>query len=250
MKAITIKFSLAVLLHHCTNIKRVIPILLVMLLLSGTSNLLAQDANGLLSEIKTKLQKVNDYVGEGNLVTDVSFINIPDSKVKVYFRQPDQFRIIKADGISIFPKGGMSVSLNTLLSGKDFVAVPGGYTTYNKKKMAVVKLLPVAENSDVVLTTLVVDESTALVHKTTTTTKDNGTYETFLEYGKYLSWGLPDKVLFVFNTNAYKLPKAVTMEYEGSKKAAAKKPAGDGKGRVSVTYDRYLINKGLPKGIF
>ncbi len=234
MKAVTIKFSL----------------LAVMFLITGTNSLLAQDANGLLAEVKVKLQKVKEYVGEGNLVTDVSFINIPDSKVKVYFRQPDQFRIIKADGISILPKGGMSVSLNSLLSGKDFVAVAGGYTTYNKKKMAVVKLLPVAENSDVVLTTLVVDESTALVHKTTTTTKDNGTYETFLEYGKYVSWGLPDRVLFVFNTNAYKLPKAVTMEYEGSKKAAAKKPAGDGKGRVSVTYDRYLINKGLPKGIF
>nr|WP_214460599.1 hypothetical protein [Flavihumibacter fluvii] len=209
-----------------------------------------QDANALLTSIKIKLQQVNNYYAEGNMVTDVKFINIAAAKVKVYFRQPDQFRIVKEDGISILPKGGMSIGLNVLLSGKDFIAVPGGYTNVGNRKLAILKLLPVVENSDVVLTTLLVDEKTALVYKSTTTTKDNGTYETNLIYGKYASWGLPDQVLFVFNIAAYKLPKGVTMEYEGSKKANAAKPAGDGKGRVSITYSSYSINKGVPANMF
>lgn len=210
----------------------------------------SQDANALLAGIRTKLQQVNNYYAEGKMVTDVTFINVADAAVKVYFKNPDQFRIIKDDGISILPKGGLSVGLNALISGKDFVAVPGGYTNLGGRRLAVLKLLPVIENSDVVLTTLLVDEKTSLVYRSTTTTKDNGTYETNLEYGKYANWGLPDKVLFVFNISSYKLPKGVTMEYEGSKKASAAKPAGDGKGRVAITYSSYVINKGIPAGIF
>jgi hypothetical protein len=210
----------------------------------------AQDANLLLAGIKQKLQLVNNYYAEGTMVTDVKFINIAASKVKVYFKQPDNIKIVKEDGISILPKGGMSVGLNALLSGRDFIAVAGGYTSIDSRKLAIIKLLPVAENTDVVLTTLLVDEKTALVYKSTTTTKDNGTYETNLSYGQYANWGLPDKVLFVFNIAAYKLPKGVTMEYEGSKKADAAKPAGDGKGRVSITYTRYVINKGIPENLF
>lgn len=210
----------------------------------------AQDANALLAGIKAKLQQVNNYYAEGKLVTDVKFINIADAAVKVYFQQPDQFRIIKQDGISILPKGGLSVGLNALLSGKDFLAVAGGFNKLDGRLLAVLKLLPAIENSEVVLTTLLVDEKTFLVYKSTTTTKDNGTYETNLQYGKYAKWGLPDKVLFVFNIASYKLPKGVTMEYEGSKKASAAKPAGDGKGRVAITYSSYEINKGIPPNIF
>lgn len=214
------------------------------------SSLQAQDADKLLAAAKAKLESVKDYTGEATLSVNVSFMNVPDSRVKVYFLQPDQFKILKPDGISILPKGGMSISLNSLISGKEFTAVPGGYTSMNGRKLATIKLLPVNENSDIVLSTLLVDETTALVWKATTTTRENGTYESILEYGRFARWGLPDKILFVFNTNTFKLPKGVTMEYEGSKKAATSKPQGDGKGRVTLVYSNYTINTGLKPALF
>lgn len=214
-------------------------------MLFGAASVFGQDADALLLKVKARLGKVKDYKGEARLVTDVSFMNIPDARVNVYFRYPDQFRIVKENGVSILPKGGPSVSLNSLLSGKEFVAVPGGYATVGNRKLAVLKLLPVTENNEVVLTTLLVEESSGLVYRSTTTTRESGTFETNLEYGKYANWGLPDKVVFIFNANAFKLPKAVTMEYEGSKKAAAQKPAGDGKGKISLFYSGYDINKGI-----
>lgn len=219
---------------------------LLLLVVSST----AQDAQNLLNAVKKKLEAVKDYSGDATLSVDVSFMKVPDSKVKVYFRQPDLFKIIKTDGISILPKGGMNVSLNSLISGKEFTAVPGGYTSMNGRKLAIIKLLPVADNSDVVLTTLLVEENSALVWKATTTTRENGTYESNMEYGRFAQWGLPDKILFVFNTSTFKLPKGVTMEYEGSKNTNATKPAGDGKGRVSLIYSGYSINKGLAAGLF
>jgi hypothetical protein len=223
-------------------------IFLSLLLLVVSSN--AQDAQNLLNAVKKKLEAVKDYSGDATLSVDVSFMKVPDSKVKVYFRQPDLFKIIKTDGISILPKGGMNVSLNSLISGKEFTAVPGGYTSMNGRKLAVIKLLPVADNSDVVLTTLLVEEKSALVWKATTTTRENGTYESNMEYGRFAQWGLPDKILFVFNTSTFKLPKGVTMEYEGSKNTNAAKQAGDGKGRVSLIYSGYTINKGIAPDLF
>lgn len=224
--------------------------LIILMGLIGCSPVLAQDANGLLKQVRVKMAKVKDYVADGMLKTDVSFMNIPDSKVKVYFKDPDQFKIVKEDGISILPKGGVSVSLNSLLSNKDFVAVAGGYANWNNKKLAVVKLLPVQENSEIALTTLYIEESSALVYRSTTTTRDNGTYETQLQYGRYANWGLPDKVLFTFNTRDFKLPKGVTMEYETGKKKPAQQKATDGKGKVDITYSSYQINKGIPASIF
>lgn len=224
--------------------------LLTCSLLLMVSGLWAQDADKLLIAVKSKLEAVKDYTGDATLSVNVSFMNVPDSRVKVYFRQPDQFKILKPDGISILPKGGMSISLNSLISGKEFTAVPGGYTSMNGRKLAIIKLLPIVENSDIVLSTLLVEEKSGLVWKATTTTRENGTYESILEYGRFARWGLPDKILFVFNTNTFKLPKGVTMEYEGSKKAAASKAPGDGKGRVTLLYSNYLINTGIKADLF
>ncbi len=224
--------------------------LLTCCLLLMVSGLYAQDADKLLIAVKSKLEAVKDYTGDATLSVNVSFMNVPDSRVKVYFRQPDQFKILKPDGISILPKGGMSISLNSLISGKEFTAVPGGYTSMNGRKLAIIKLLPIGENSDIVLSTLFVEEKSGLVWKATTTTRENGTYESILEYGRFARWGLPDKILFVFNTNTFKLPKGVTMEYEGSKKAAASKAPGDGKGRVTLLYSNYLINTGIKADLF
>jgi hypothetical protein len=79
-------------------------------------------------------------------------------------------------------------------------------------------LLPKDENSDVVLSTLYIDEAQSLIKKSKTTTKDNGTYELEMIYGKYSDYGLADKVIFSFNTKDYKLPKGVTFDYDDGRK--------------------------------
>jgi hypothetical protein len=61
-----------------------------------------------------------------------------------------------------------------------------------------VKVLPADNNSDVVLTTLYIDETNLLIKKSTTTTKENGTYDVELFYGKWIAYALPDKTVFSF----------------------------------------------------
>lgn len=210
---------------------------------------LAQDETELIKKVKAKLDKVNDYTAQGKMKIDVSFIDAPDSKVVIYYKRPDRFKVKKAGGISILPKGGISVNMGSLLANSNYDVVPGKDTKVNGTDTKVVKLLPRDENSDVVLTTLYIEEKNAVIRKATVTTKENGSYEIELNYGKYIDWGLPDKATFLFNTKDYKLPKGITFEYEkGSKKK--EEALKNKKGKIEITYSSYIINKGVDDKIF
>ena len=146
------------------------------------------------------------------------------------------------------PKGGVSVNLNSLVPDDQFTVVPAGKSVVNGMQTTVVKLLPLTDKGDIVLTTLYIDEKALVIRKTSITTKENGTYEMELDYGKYLNWGLPDKVAFIFNTKDYKLPKGITFEYEKGKKEPPK--VENTKGKVEITYTSYQVNKGIADAVF
>lgn len=210
----------------------------------------AQDMTALINKVKAKLDQVNDYTAEGVLKTDVTFIKAPAGKVKVYFKKPDKFKLKKDGGISILPKGGVSVNTSSMVMAENYVALAAGELVIDGVKTKVVKLLPTDENSEVVLSTLYIDETSLLVRKAITTTKDNGTYEISLTYGKYTNYGLPDKIVFSFNTKDYKLPKGVTLEFDEGEKKSDSDKLKNKKGRVEITYSTYTINKGVDDSVF
>ncbi len=211
----------------------------------------AQDMNALVKRVKTKLDLVNDYEADGNMKTDVSFIKAPIGKVKVYFKKPNLFRLKKNGGISLLPKGGVSVNMSSLIATNDFVAIAAGESMVNGTNTKVVKLLPSNDNSDIVLTTLYIDEPNLLVKKAITTTKENGTYEMEMRYGAFAQYGLPEKVIFSFNTKDYKLPKGVTLEFDDNEKPISDaQKMKNRKGRVEITYANYSINKGVSDLMF
>ncbi|MGB8195278.1 MAG: hypothetical protein WCF67_25300 [Chitinophagaceae bacterium] len=209
-----------------------------------------QDAETLLRQVRDKLAKVNDYKASAILKTNVPFIRMPESEVDVYFKRPDKFRIKKEGGVSVLPKGGVSINISSLLTDNKFTAVPGGEVLLSGTMVKVIKLLPLDESADVVLTTLYIDQKKLLIRKTTTTTRDNGTYEMEMDYGKFADWGLPDKIIFIFNTKNFSLPKGMTLEYEGGSKPAAQKAAKEQKGKIEITYSSYSINKGIGEEVF
>ena len=209
----------------------------------------AQTPQELLNKVKSKLEKVNDYTAKGKLKTNVVFIKAPIASVKVFYKKPDKMKIVNENGISFIPKGSVNINLAKFLSGSgNYEIVDGGKEPVTG--LRILKLLPSDENSEIVLSTLYIDETTELVKKAKNTTRDNGTYELEMSYGKYATYGLPDKVIFSFNTKDYKLPKGVTFDYDDG---AEKKPADDlknKKGKVEIIYSEYLINKGVDDSIF
>jgi outer membrane lipoprotein-sorting protein len=224
--------------------------LLIIVALGTVPRISAQDMSSFLKEIKAKLDRVNDYVAEGVLKTDVTFIKAPVGKVKVYFKKPDHFKLKKEGGISILPKGGLSVSINSILTTDNYVALAAGESTIDGAETKIVKVLPTDENSDIVLSTLYIDEKNLLVRKAITTTKENGTYEINMNYGKYSDYGLPDKVIFSFNTKDYKLPKGITLEFDETEKNPDMEKLKNKKGKIEITYSSYIINMGVDDSVF
>ncbi|MEQ1623792.1 MAG: hypothetical protein ABL870_03825 [Sediminibacterium sp.] len=222
----------------------------VALLISYTS-VQAQDMTALVTKVKAKLDQVNDYEADGNMKTDVSFIKAPIGKVKVYFKKPNKFRLKKEGGISLLPKGGVSVNMSTIITTNDFVALAAGEAVIDGFKTKIVKLLPTNEASEIVITTLYIDEPNLLVRKAITTTKENGTYEMQMSYGAYANFGLPQKVVFSFNTKDYKLPKGITLEFDDNEKPLSEaQKLKNKKGRVEITYSNYIVNKGIADSFF
>ncbi len=211
----------------------------------------SQDMTALIMKVKTKLDQVNDYEADGKMKTDVAFIKAPVGKVKVFYKKPNKFRLKKDGGISLLPKGGVSVNMNSIFTTSDFVALAAGDAVVGGVKTKVVKLLPSNENSDIVLTTMYIDETNLLVRKAITTTKENGTYEIEMSYGQFAQYGLPDKVVFAFNTKDYKLPKGITLEFDDNEKQLTDaEKLKNKKGRVEITYTNYIINRGINDSVF
>lgn len=225
-------------------------ILLPMLLLNAVLFVNAQTTDDIIKNVKAKLDKVNDYEAKGKMKTNVIFIKAPIANVKVYYKKPNKLRINNESGISFIPKGSVNINLsNIFVNTAGFDMIDMGKEA--KTNLRIIKLLPKDENSEVVLSTLYIDETQSLIKKAKTTTKENGTYELDMSYGKYAEYGLADKVIFTFNTKDYKLPKGITFDYDdGSKKDKTADKLKDRKGKVEISYSGYIINKGVPDSVF
>jgi outer membrane lipoprotein-sorting protein len=210
----------------------------------------AQDVSALVQKVKAKIDLVNDYEAAGQMKTNVTFLKVPVSTVKIYYKKPNKIKIKSEKGISFVPKGAVSINVGALLNTTAYTVLDAGTDKIEGKPVRVVKLLPTDDNAEVVLSTLYIDETNLVIRKSKTTTRTNGSYELEMTYGKYMGYGLPDKVVFSFNTRDYKLPKGVTFDFDDGTNNNAPAPEKNKKGRAEITFNSYTINKGVNDGVF
>ena len=208
-----------------------------------------QDVPSLIQKVKSKIEQVNSYEADGTMKTNVSFLKVPQARVRIYFKKPDKLKIKNENGISLIPKSILGIGLNSLLKG-NFTALDAGSDLINNNKVKVIKLIPVDDNAEIVLSTIYIDEAHLVILKARITTKENGTYEIEMNYGKYMDYALPDKVTCTFSIKDYKLPKGVTLDYDDGSKKRSDKKLQDTRGKVEIIYAAYEINKIIPDAIF
>lgn len=210
---------------------------------------LAQDADNLVARAKARIDAVSDYEASGRMKTNVAFLKVPVANVTVYFKRPGKLKVKSEKGISFIPKGAVSINMSNILTGDAFTVIDAGEDKVAGMPVKVFKLLPKDDNSDVVLSTIYLDPVKTVILKARTTTKENGTYELELTYGKYVEFGLPDKIVFTFNTKDYKLPKGMTFDFDDGKRVDASE-VKNRKGRAEIIFKSYVINKGIPDAVF
>lgn len=210
------------------------------------------DVTTLVKKISDRLDKVNDYEASGKMKTNVTFLKVPESTVKIYFKKPNKLKIRNEKGISFVPKGAVSINLSNILNGNKYSIIDAGTDKIGNTTVRVVKLLPEDDNAEVVLSTLYIDENNLVIKRAKTTTRENGSYQLEMTYGKYIAYGLPDKINFTFNTKDYKLPKGITFDFDDgtTPPKTAADDAKKNKGMAEITFYSYNINKGVADSMF
>jgi outer membrane lipoprotein-sorting protein len=218
-------------------------------LIGLTTSLFGQSGRELLLMVRANLDKVKDYEARGKLKTNVVFLKTPIATISVFYKKPDKLKIVNEKGISFIPKGSMNINLNSFLAdAENFEIIDAGKEDVSG--LRILKLLPVNEKSEIVLSTLYIDEKLKVIKKAKNTTRDNGTYELEMFYGSQVFYGLPDKIIFSFNTKEYKLPKGVTFDYDDGSKKKMDDNLKNKKGKIEITYSGYKVNKGVSDSVF
>jgi len=221
--------------------------LLLILVQFGFSQ--SKDPNDIINGVTTNFNKVNDYQVDVNIKVDVEFIKVPETKAKIYFKQPDKVHL-EAEGFAMLPKNGMEFSPSSLLK-KDHTAIYEQDVDLNGFKTSIVKVIPLGDNGEVILSTLWIDQQKQVIRKVESTTKTNGTFSINFTYDDKIKYPLPAKIVFSFNMDKMNIPATISGE-TNSEKSDKKNKNSDSrtKGKVIVNYSNYQVNKGIADSIF
>lgn len=210
----------------------------------------ATDASKLFDSLRHKVLQVKDYTAQVKMKINVTYMRIPQLGGTLYYKSPDKMRLERHGGLSILPKKNINLTLSNLIPSGSVMVLDGGTAVVGGKQVRILKVVPEDEQGEIILTKIWVDESNLLAVRTQTTTRNDGTILMDLEYGKYSSYALPDKVTIFMDIKDYKLPKGVTMDYNDVADTKPMKEIKNQKGTIQISYVKYDINKGVSDAVF
>lgn len=208
--------------------------------------LMAQSPNAIINTVNKRFARVHDYTATVNVSCDISFIKIDPINARVYFKQPDQFKV-KATGILIMPKQNVNFYFTTLSDTGNYTAIRTGEEMTGGTKTQIISIIPLQDTSDLVLGKFWIDDSRGLVLKSQLTTRSQGTILIENSYGGASAYALPDKMIFTVETGKFKIPKAIAADLN---QGVSTNSTADGKGRITLTFSGYVINKGVSNEVF
>ena len=207
-------------------------------------------ANKSLQKVYEKLMKLKDYSAEVNIQSNIPLIKILPVKAKIYFKQPNQFKIM-AKGIAILPKQGFSDLALILKDSNSYLAVLAGNETIDQTATQIIHLIPNNDNNDLIIGKFWVDTKNAIVLKSQLTTKSNGNLLINYQYdaaGK--AYGLPNHLLFTVDVKKFKIPKALAADVNKTKSASTLSANQSKTGSIDIRLSNIQINKGVEDKVF
>jgi len=222
---------------------------LLIILLSG-NELFSQtnDPDKILNRVKEAFTVIEDYEVDLHIKIDVEFLKVPEGDAKLYFKQPDKIHV-ESEKFALLPKQGLDFSPVALLDDK-YTAIYEGDTTIQNIHTSIVKIIPIGSSSDVILSTLWIDQSRDLIVKVESSRKPTGTYSIEFTYGKYQdNYDLPSSMHFSFTVDRMRLPKGMGGRLEPENGKGSEK-SGPVTGNVYLNYSNYIVNQNLSDDLF
>jgi outer membrane lipoprotein-sorting protein len=233
--------------------KKVIHFLLVFsfICFGFSSTIASPTPNQLLNRVYKKLMKTKDYTVDVKIKSDIPMIKIMPVNAKLYFKQPNLFKI-ESTGIAILPKQGFSNFAITLKDSNSYMAVISGNEVINKVKTQIINIIPNEDTGDLIVAKFWIDTIQSLTMKSQITTRSNGTMLIQYFYGNAgKSYGLPDSMVFIVDVKKFKIPKALAADVnKGTKKPTKEEEQKNKKGQIYIRFKNYSINKGVDSKVF
>jgi len=201
-----------------------------------------QTPNQIIHTVNQRFSAINDYKADVHVLCNIPAIKIDAINAKVFYKKPDQFKV-KSTGILILPKQNVNFLFITLADTAHYTAVKTGEEIIGGVTTQVISVIPNRDTSDLILGKFWIDAARGLVLKSQLTTKSQGTILIESTYGAMALYALPDQMLFTVDTKKFKLPKALAMDINSSKRNQDE--TDDGKGRITLTFSNYVLNKGV-----
>ncbi|UCH66492.1 MAG: hypothetical protein JSW63_05020 [Ignavibacterium sp.] len=233
-----------------TSALKQIIFLLVFIILLSVNGLFSQtkDPDVILNSVKEAFTVIEDYEVDVHIKIDVEFLKVPEGDAKLYFKQPNKIHV-ESEKFALLPKQGLDFSPLALLDDK-YTAIYEGDTTINGIQTCVVKIIPIGSDSDVILSTLWIDQTRDLIMKVESSRKPTGTYTIEFTYEKYQDkYDLPSLMHFSFTVDRMRLPKGMGGQLE-AENGKAKEKTGPVIGNVYLNYSNYIVNQNLPDDLF
>ena len=199
----------------------------------------------IIENLKSEFQRVKDYQADVTIKVNASMLKMPVMKAVFSFKQPDKTHI-ETNSFAMIPKQGVNFSPVSFLSGKHTL-IFARKENIDGRELSVIKIIPLNENSGVLLTTIWVDQVKKVVRKLESTTRSSGTFNVDFSYDENMEYPLPSKIIFSFNLDKMGLPKDPNQN--SNRKNRRKRVSGI-KGKVTLTYSNYKINTDLPDALF
>jgi hypothetical protein len=202
--------------------------------------LLAQtpDPYAVLARAKARQALVQDFYAEVAIAVDVDFLRVPVKRAEVFYQQPDTWHF-KAKGFLLLPKKSVKFAAAAYLEGP----VSAFYVTsaiMDQTQVDVVKVLPLAADSELVLATLWIDRTTAVLRHVEAHTRSAGTYQVHFVYAT-APFDLPVQTVITFEISRMQLP----LKYLGRLKVDPQKLGDKAQGTVTLTFTNFKVNEGI-----
>jgi hypothetical protein len=209
------------------------------------------DAAAVINRIKAKLDRVNDYKADITIRLNLDMLKIPEKKAVMYYKRPDKIHF-ETKGFALIPKKASNFQQRDVLNGK-FTALFVRNEAYAGLNLSVIKIIPMDDASDVVLSTVWADQQTDRIYRMESVTRNEGSVNLEFVYGNK-PFDLPDAVRITFEVAKAELPMGITGDIESGMSLPGQeeqgKTAKKSKGTVWVTYDNYVVNQGVDESVF
>ncbi len=199
------------------------------------------DPKTLIRELNKKFNMVSDYTAHVDMKFDIPGVKMNRMSGKVFFKQPDRFRI-RTKGIFFLPKQNPMQNMSAmLLDTNSYTSIISGYETVGGHNCAIVNIIPLKNISELILGKFWIDVKNPLVMKTQITTKNNGTIETENIFTSTSHYTLPDEIVIKIETKKIKMSKLMSADLNKKAQDKSKTDALE-TGTIRLIFSNYKIN--------